>query len=208
MIISIKLFVITFICSLIIQTLIAKNAVKFNLINATTFACIVVILNLIVKNLREKIENMETTEEEVPVVPVVSTIAAVPSVPFLPTEAVPEINPETVYKPIQVKIQEPVIDNEVMELPEPKINDNEISEVIVKLKNGNTSISRPIQVDNVNKIGSNKIRQLGETNSNDYVLMDPKYWLDETPVRGICSTGGCLVQSIELSGTSQYLRVD
>ena len=86
--------------------------------------------------------------------------------------------------------------------------DSEISEIVVKLSNGNNTIARPVAVDNVNKVGKVKISKLGAGKSTDFVLMDPKYWLDETPMRGICSSDTCLVQPVDISGTDKYLRVD
>lgn len=46
------------------------------------------------------------------------------------------------------------------------------------------------------------------SNDNNYLLVDKKFWMDTNPKRGICETGGCEIQPIDISGVGKFLRVD
>lgn len=82
-------------------------------------------------------------------------------------------------------------------------NGDQIVEIVVRLSNG-----KLVGEETLNHKARKNLSKLGAGKNSDYVLMDPKYWLDETPTRGICDTGTCMIQPVDISGSGKYLRVD
>ena len=210
MIDTIEMYLFSFISAILVQKIANKHDIKFIVVNSAIFATIVIIFKSLINNVREGIDNLPIVKEE----------QEEESKNEMKKEIIKEVVKEDI-KEMEKENSDMVANDKIMIVEKTKKNIPipQITEIIIKMTNGDMTVSHPtVNIDEKSNEESNEksnekfnrknISQLSKGKITDFVLMDPKYWLDETPLRGICKTDNCNTQPIELGSVSKYLRVD